>query len=94
MVVVVAHYRARVGNAEAVAAALRDYVPLVRAEPGCLAFTVHRSREDRREFLLHEQYRDDDALDAHRASAHFRAVARVRIWPLLERRESLLYDEL
>ena len=89
-----ARYRARVGNAEAIAAALRDYVPLVRAEPGCLACTVHRAQQDRREFLLYEQYRDDDALDAHRASTHFRAVARVRIWPLLERRESVLYDVL
>ncbi|MGH3570130.1 MAG: putative quinol monooxygenase [Pseudonocardia sp.] len=94
MVIVVARYRARVGNAEAVAAALRDYVPLVRTEPGCLVFTVHRERENPREFLLHEQYRDDDALEAHRASTHFRAVARVRIWPLLERREVVLYDEL
>lgn len=94
MVVVVARYRARVGNTEAVAAALRDYVPLVHAEPGCLAFIVHRARDDLREFLLYEHYRDDAALDAHRASAHFRAVARVRIWPLLERREAVLYDEL
>lgn len=94
MVVVVTRYRARIGMTEDVAAALRDYTPLVRAEAGCLVFTVHRGREEPREFLLHEQYRDDEALEVHRASAHFRAVTRVRIRPLLERQETVLYDEL
>jgi quinol monooxygenase YgiN len=45
--------------------------PESRGEPGCLMFIVHRHRTDPRRFFIYEQYRDDAALEAHRASPHF-----------------------
>jgi quinol monooxygenase YgiN len=92
MIVVVAKYRARADSAEAVATALKEYTPLARAEPGCAMFVTHRNRDDPREFVLYEQYRDAAALDEHRASEHFAAVAQARIWPLLEGREVSICD--
>ena len=42
-------------------------------EEGCLGFEVYRDREDAARFLLFERYRDEQALNAHHASAHFKA---------------------
>lgn len=49
-------------------------------EPGCLRFDVCRSQSDPHHFVFYEIYRDEAALDAHRAAPHFaqwrEAVAR------------------
>ena len=37
-------------------------------EPGCRMYQVHRSRQEPRRFFLYEQYDDEKALEAHRAS--------------------------
>lgn len=90
-VVVVAHYRAQEGAEETVAALLAEYSGLVRAEPGCAAFSAHQSCEDPREFVLCEQYHDRTAFDQHCASPHYLSIARDRIRPLLDRRDVTLY---
>ncbi|MQA16629.1 MAG: hypothetical protein GEV09_21600 [Pseudonocardiaceae bacterium] len=94
MIAVVAKYRAAEGAAESLAAALREYTPLTRAEAGCETFVANRSRDEPREFVLYEQYRDAEAFDAHRASEHFASIAQGRIWPLLDSREVTLCDVL
>jgi quinol monooxygenase YgiN len=93
-IVVVARYRAAEGSGDLVAAALKDYTPMTLAEPGCATFVALRSRDEPRVFLLYEEYDDVAALDAHRASDHFSAVARDRIWPMLESRDVTLCDVL
>lgn len=94
MIVIIARYRARPDTSEQVAALLREYVPQVQGEPGCAGFVAHRNRDDPDEFLLYERYHDQAAVDAHRASSHFAAIARDRIIPLLAERTVAFYDEL
>jgi len=93
-IVVIAKYRVAEGRDDEVAAVLREYIPLTRAEPGCELFAAHRSRDDPHVFVLYERYRDPAALDAHRASEHFASVAQARIWPMLESREVTICDPL
>ena len=45
----------------------------VEGEEGCLAFEIYRDREDVARFLLFERCRDEQALNAHHSSAHFKA---------------------
>jgi quinol monooxygenase YgiN len=66
-VVVVAHYRAKPGAGDEVAAVLATYSPLVRREPGCLCFAPHRSRDDPHAFVLCEKYRCLADLEATRS---------------------------
>ncbi|MEX2654583.1 MAG: antibiotic biosynthesis monooxygenase family protein [Acidimicrobiia bacterium] len=87
VITVVAHYRAREGTAEEVAARLVDYAEVVRTEPGCLTFVVNRDISDDHAFVLYEVYRDQAALDAHVASEHFAKVAVGEIRPLLADRQ-------
>ena len=40
------------------------------SEPGCLLYSLLRSRTDSRAYVVQEQYRDAAALAAHEASPH------------------------
>jgi quinol monooxygenase YgiN len=39
-------------------------------EPGCLLYSLLRSRTDPRDYIVHEQYADQAALDAHQKSSY------------------------
>jgi len=55
-------------NLEALTAASRQ-------EPGCVNYVAHFLADDPTTALIYEQYVDDEALDHHRASPHFREHA-------------------
>lgn len=42
-----------------------------RAEPGCERYDLYRRQGDEVSFHLFERYRDDGALQAHRATPHY-----------------------
>lgn len=44
-----------------------------RREPGCLAFRVHRSRQERDAFVVYEEWTGQEALDAHHTTPHVNA---------------------
>ena len=94
VIAVVARYRAVEGKADDVAAELKDYVPLVLAEDGCVDFIATRGLDDDHVFFLYEAYRDRAALDAHVTSEHYTEVAAARIRPLLAEREVTLLAPL
>jgi quinol monooxygenase YgiN len=73
-VTVVARLRAAEGKSDALAALLTEQVAVVRkAEPGCLAYRLHRSTKDPELFFFYETYVDDAAFAAHRAAPHLAA---------------------
>ena len=57
------------------------------AEPGCLGYEAFRGAADPDTLLLLEHYRDGAAIEAHRASAHYRELVVDRILPLLSKRQ-------
>jgi quinol monooxygenase YgiN len=46
-----------------------------RQEPGCVNYVAHFLADDPCTILIYEQYKDDPALDFHRASPHFKQHA-------------------
>jgi quinol monooxygenase YgiN len=54
---------------------LRNLAVAARQEPGCVSFVPHQLQEDPDTVLIYEQYRDAEALAAHRDSAHFKKYA-------------------
>jgi len=77
-VTVVARIRAMPGKADALAALLTEQVGVVRqAEPGCLAYRLHRSTKDPDLFFFYETYVDDAAFAVHR-NAPYLATYRQR----------------
>jgi quinol monooxygenase YgiN len=54
---------------------LRNLAEASRKEPGCVTWVPHQLQEDPNIVVIYEQYRDDEALAAHRDSAHFKKYA-------------------
>lgn len=76
MIGIIAILTARDGHGEPLATALQQAARLVRAnEPGCLFYQVTRSRTDPNVFKLLEAYESQEALDAHRTTAHFPVIS-------------------
>ena len=92
MITMVARYKVRPGQGDAVETALQRMAPLVKEhEPGCATYQVNRSTDDPDSFLLYEQYVDEAALEAHRQTPHFKEIIEGTIVPMLEKREREFY---
>jgi quinol monooxygenase YgiN len=51
--------------------AVRQLAAASRQEPGCVSYIPHELAGDSGMVMIYEQYRDEAALEAHRASPHF-----------------------
>ena len=60
---------------ERVAETLLALGPVSRLEPGCVSYIAHFVEGEPATVLIYEQYRDEAALEAHRASPHFHKYA-------------------
>jgi quinol monooxygenase YgiN len=86
MYVVAAQYYTREGKDDEIAAILQQMIPISRAEPGCALYTVNRSVDDPRKFLLYEQYHDKSGYEAHMATDAFKEHILGKVVPMLESR--------
>ena len=60
---------------EEIAETLRQLAEASRQEPGCVSYVPHQLEDDPDTVIIYEQYRDEKALAAHRASDHFKKLA-------------------
>jgi quinol monooxygenase YgiN len=65
---------AKNGEADGVAAILKQLVGPSMAEPGMKFFMPYRSSTDPSSFFIYELYESEAAWDAHNNSAHFKAA--------------------
>jgi len=54
---------------------LRELTRSSRQEPGCVTYVPHWVESDPTTLLIYEQYRDEAAVEHHRASPHFAKFA-------------------
>jgi quinol monooxygenase YgiN len=94
MVVLVVTWMAKVGRESDVAGVFSKLTEESRKEPGCAMYLVHRHKTEPRRFLVYEQYKDDAALEVHRASPHFLQYAKKELPKSAERVEGHLYEPL
>jgi quinol monooxygenase YgiN len=73
-VILTAIIKARPGQEEAVKEALLAMVEPTRKEAGCLCYNLHQSKSDKAQFIFYEQWAGQAALDAHRKTAHMKAM--------------------
>lgn len=93
MIVLIAKYHVKPGNAEKVLEQLRAIKPMVeQSEPGCKFYQVSRSSENENLIVLYEHYVDQAALAAHRETPHFKSIIEGTVIPMLEKRERELYQ--
>jgi autoinducer 2-degrading protein len=92
MFVVAAQYYAKQGKEDEIAAILQTMIPISSAEPGCALYTVNRSVDDPRKFLLYEQYHDRAGYEAHMATEPFKENILGKVVPMLETRVRDFYQ--
>ncbi len=69
-----------------IAETLRILTPASRQESGCVSYVPHQLEEDPDTVLIYEQYRDAEALAAHRETPHFQKyVTGIIFQKMLER---------
>ena len=94
MVVLAVTWMAKMGRESEVAAIFQKLSSESRKEPGCLMYQVHKHKTDSRRFFIYEQYKDDSALEAHRAAPHFLQHAKKDLPKVADRVEGHLFEPL
>ena len=84
---VFARWKVQAGKLETVLPLIHSLVAESKKEPGNIEYTVCQTLTDPSSFHLYERYVDRAAVEAHKASDHFREIALEQIVPLLEERE-------
>jgi quinol monooxygenase YgiN len=73
--VIVARVAVKEGQENAFIEIASKLVAATRAEEGNLFYTLYQSTENPSIFIFYEEYKDDEAFEAHSSSAHFAAFA-------------------
>jgi quinol monooxygenase YgiN len=94
MVVLAVTWMAKVGRETEAAALFSKLNDESRKEPGCVMYQLHRHKTEPRRFFIYEQYKDDAALEAHRASPHFMLYAKKELPKVADRIDGNLYEPL
>ena len=71
---VVATFKAKPDQVQAVQAALAQMIEPTRAEPGNLGYDLHQGVKDAETFVLYERWRDQSDLDEHMRQAYFKQM--------------------
>jgi quinol monooxygenase YgiN len=94
MVVLAVVWMAKAGHEAEVTQLFAKLSEESRKEPGCAIYQVHRHKTEPRRFFIYEQYKDDAALEAHRAAPYFLQYAKKELPKVAERVEGNLYEPL
>lgn len=78
--------KAKPGKAESLREELIKVVQASRKEEGCISYTLHESTENPETFVFYENWRDEDALNRHIESNHYKNY-RKNIETLVQKRE-------
>ena len=94
MITIVAVLKITEGKEDVVEEAFRDMIKKVGSEEGTLVYTLHRSSVEPNVFMFYEQYKDDDAFNAHMNTPYMTEMFN-KIGDYLEGEPALdMYEEL
>ncbi len=72
--IIIAKLKAKSGKEDELKKAVLDALPNVEQEEGTLVYAFNRSLTDPTEFVFYEKYTDEDALNAHSSTEHFKKM--------------------
>ena len=92
--VVAATWKAKEGEEKRVEDVIKEMTPPSRAEEGNLFYQAQVNPEEPRVFFLYEQYVDEAAYEAHKATPHFQEKVFGYILEYLEERAVKTYTTI
>ncbi|MEU5269706.1 putative quinol monooxygenase [Streptomyces hygroscopicus] len=72
-VTVIARFTPAADRAPQLQALLEGMIAPTRSEPGCRSYDLYTTQTQAPDYILLERYQDTAALEAHRATAHYKA---------------------
>ena len=89
MIVVGATFHVQDGKGEEFIKEYRRVAPKVLADPGALAYTLHRDMADPNKFFFYEKYQDEAAIKYHSSTPHFKEFFE-KIGPITKGRPDII----
>ena len=74
-ITVLARFKAKDGMEEKIKQEIMACVAPTRAEAGCINYDLHQSTDDKRIFILYENWTSKQVLDEHLAMPYLKALA-------------------
>lgn len=76
MIIVTAKITAKPGERNAIVSKAKDLIKSSRSESGCISYNLYASTENDGVLVMLEQWKDQDVLDSHLETEHFKAFGR------------------
>lgn len=92
--IVIAKLKVQEGKEAELEKAVLDILPKVKTEEGTLVYNFHRSISDPTVYVFYERYVDQEALNVHSATPHFKELFAVLGGLLAAPPEIELFTEL
>lgn len=73
---------------------LAELADKTKKETGNISYAVYQSESNPNELILQEVYKDQDAVEAHKASEHYQRIVVNEIIPHLEVRELVFVTKI
>ena len=93
MIKIVARTVVKEGMVEAYLETVKDLVQASAAEEGNITYTLNQDISNPRAFAMLEIWKDQDAIDKHNASEHFRTLV-PKLGVMAEEKSIALYQEV
>ena len=77
MIYVTLMFMVNPGSQDVIEKEFRQIIPVVRNEPGVLAYTVHRSLDDPLRYFVYEKYENEESLMNYTMQDYFRKFSEV-----------------
>lgn len=94
MIVLAVTWVANAGRESEAVKLFQELASESRKEPGCLMFLAHQHRTDPARFLVYEQFKDEAALEAHRATPHFTKYVKGELIKVAVRVDGQQYSQI
>jgi quinol monooxygenase YgiN len=94
MFIVAVTYIVREGREAEAIECLKELEIASRQEPGCQMYVAQRANNNPRKFHIYEQYDDEAAFEAHRATEHFQRFGKKGLQEIAESRDAEFYGLL
>jgi quinol monooxygenase YgiN len=94
MIVLIAQLKAAEGKGNDVVEAFKKVVPLIRQDPGTVAYNILQAADDPDKITVYEKYENREALQYHGQTEHFKEFGRSTRDLFAGRAEITLYEEV
>ena len=94
MIVLMAVLQAAEGRGNDVVEEFKNLVPKVREDPGTIAYVINQAVDNPDKILVYEKYENQEALQYHGQTEHFKAFGQATRGMFAGRPEITFYNEV